>query len=95
MDKYLIIIEKSQTGYSAYSPDVPGCIATGQTIEKTIVNMKTALKLHLRALLDDGEEIPSPRGVQSYLEAEKDSSGEEYFITHIAIESVLSEKLPV
>lgn len=95
MEKYLIIIEKSQTGYSAYSPDVPGCVATGKTIEKTIVNMKAALKFHLGAMLEEGEDIPTPRGIQSYLEAEKESSGEEYFITHILMESVLPEKLPV
>ncbi len=92
MERYLIVVEKTQTGYSAYSPDVLGCIATGRTIEKTIANMKSALALHLRAMVEDGEVIPKPRGVQSYLDALSDSAGEDYFITHIAVESVLPEK---
>ena len=89
MEKYLVVVEKSDTGYSAYSPDVLGCAATGKTIDRTIARMKSALALHLRAIVEDGEEIPKPKGVQSYIEAEKESSGEEYFITHIALQSVL------
>jgi len=92
MEKYLIVVEKSRTGYSAYSPDVLGCIATGKTIDKTIASIKSALKLHLSAMVEDGEEIPKPRGVQSYLDVEKDSVGEEYFIAHIAVESVLPKE---
>jgi len=92
MEKYLLVLEKSRTGYSAYSPDVLGCIATGKTIDKTIVNMRSALKMHLSAMVEDGEEIPKPRGVQSYLDAEKDSASEEYFIAHIAVESVLPKE---
>ena len=95
MEKYLIVIEKSETGFSAYSPDVPGCIATGKTLDKTLTNMKSALVLHLRSIIEDGEEIPKPKGIQSYLDAERDSEGEEYFITHIGVESVLPRKVPV
>lgn len=73
-EKYLIVVEKSETGYSAYSPEVLGCVATGKAIDKTIANMKSALTMHLRALLEEGEELPKPQGVQSYLEAEKDSA---------------------
>jgi hypothetical protein len=57
--------------------------------------MKAALALHLRGLIEDGEEIPKPRGIQSYLDAERDSAGEEYFITHIAVESVQPERVLV
>jgi predicted RNase H-like HicB family nuclease len=84
MERYLIVIEKSETGFSSYSPDVLGCIATGKTLDQTITNMKSALAFHLRGLLEDGEEIPKPRGVKSYIDAEKESEGEEYFITHIS-----------
>lgn len=91
MQKYLIVVEKSETGYSAYSPEVLGCVATGKTIDKTLDHMKAALTMHLRALLEEGEELPKPKGVQSYLEAEKDSAGEDYFITHIAVENVLPQ----
>jgi len=45
--KYLVVVEKSQTGFSACSPDLLGCIATGKTIEKTMANMKSALSIHL------------------------------------------------
>ena len=89
MEKYLIVIEKSQTGFSAYSPDVLGCIATGRTIDQTIANMKSALAFHLRGMIEDGEEIPKPRGLQSYLDAERDSEAEAYFMTHIAVDGVL------
>lgn len=93
MEKYLIVVEKSETGYSAYSPDVLGCIATGKTIEKTIANMKAALVLHLRGIMEDGEPLPKPRGVASYVDAVSNSEGEEYFLTHIATESVLPERI--
>lgn len=95
MERYLIVIEKSETGFSSYSPDVLGCIATGETLDQTIANMKSALSLHLRGLVEDGEEIPKPRGVQSYLDAEKDSAGEEYFITHIAVKDIFPESVLV
>ncbi|NJN92932.1 MAG: type II toxin-antitoxin system HicB family antitoxin [Anaerolineales bacterium] len=93
MERYLIVIEKSGTGFSSYSPDVLGCIATGKTLDQTIANMRSALAFHLRGLLEDGEEIPKPRGVQSYLDAENESDGEEYFITHIAVKDILPEKV--
>ena len=59
MNKYLIIIEKTKTGYSAYSPDVPGCIATGNTKKSTEENMKEALEFHIEGLLEEGMEIPN------------------------------------
>ena len=95
MEKYLVVVEKSQTGYSAYSPDVLGCIATGKTFEKTIANMKSALAMHLKAMREDGEEIPKPRGVQSYLDAQRDSSNEDYIIVHIPVESLLPQQVAV
>lgn len=95
MEKYLIVVEKSQTGYSAYSPDVPGCVATGKTIDKTVADMKSALVLHLRSMADDGEELPEPRGIAAYLEAVSASEGEEYFLTHIAVEDVAPQGMYV
>jgi predicted RNase H-like HicB family nuclease len=93
IERYLIVIEKGETGFSAYSPDILGCVATGKTLDQTIANMKSALAFHLRGLLADGEEMPKPRGVQSYLDAEQDSEGEEYFITHIAVKDVLPARV--
>lgn len=93
MERYLIVIEKSEVGFSSYSPDVLGCIATGKTLNQTITNMKSALMFHLRGVLEDGEEIPKSRGVQSYLDAERESEGEEYYITHIAVKDILPERV--
>ena len=58
MVKYLIIIEKAGNNYSAYSPDVPGCVATGNTINKVKDNLKKALEFHLRSLKKDGLPVP-------------------------------------
>lgn len=56
--KYPIVIEKTARNYSAFCPDLPGCVATGQTIEETIKNMKDAIRLHLEGLKEDGLLIP-------------------------------------
>jgi predicted RNase H-like HicB family nuclease len=92
-EKYLVVIEKSETGYSVYSPDVTGCIATGSTIQKAIANMKLALSHHLRDMMAEGEPVPKPRGVASYLDAVNQSEGEEYLLTLIRVEHVLPEKV--
>ena len=60
MRKYLIIIERGETGYSAYSPDLPGCIATGRTLAITRRRMREAITLHIQGLKEDGERIPRP-----------------------------------
>jgi predicted RNase H-like HicB family nuclease len=85
IDKYLIVLEKSETGFSAYSPDVAGCIATGTTLEETTEQMRSALVLHLA----DVEDLPQPRGIDAYLEALRDSEGEAFFLTYIAMDQVL------
>jgi len=79
MQKYLIVLEKSDTGFSAYSPDVMGCIATGETLEETTQMMRSSLALHLA----DVDELPLPRGIDAYLEALRDSEGEEFYLTHV------------
>ena len=60
MNKYLIIIEKTNTGYSAYSPDLPGCVATGKTKSETELLMKEAMEFHIEGMIDQGLEIPKP-----------------------------------
>jgi predicted RNase H-like HicB family nuclease len=52
------IIEKANGNYSAYCPDLPGCVATGKTVEETIQNMREAIKLHLEGLKADNQPIP-------------------------------------
>jgi len=66
--KYLIVIEKSDTGYSAYSPDLPGCISTGITPEETEQNMQEAIKFHIDGLKEEGYDIPKPTSRSSYVE---------------------------
>ena len=58
MKSYLVIYEKSSTGYSAYVPDLPGCISTGATKEETKVNIAEAIELHLEVMQEEGIEIP-------------------------------------
>jgi predicted RNase H-like HicB family nuclease len=60
MSKDLIIYEKSGTGYGAYAPDLPGCVATGRTLDQTKRRMTKAIEMHLAAMREDGEEIPKP-----------------------------------
>lgn len=58
MKRYLVVFEKSSTGYSAYVPDLPGCISTGATKEETKKNIKEAIELHLEVMEEDGLPIP-------------------------------------
>jgi predicted RNase H-like HicB family nuclease len=58
--EYTIIIEKAANNYSAYVPDLPGCITTGATVEDIRRNMREAIALHLRGMREDGEPIPLP-----------------------------------
>ncbi|MGD2179487.1 type II toxin-antitoxin system HicB family antitoxin [Lusitaniella coriacea] len=66
--QYLIIIEPTETGYSAYSPDLPGCVSTGATREELERNMHEAIELHLEGLKDEGLEIPPPLATSTYVE---------------------------
>ena len=68
MSKYLIIIEKTKTGFSAYSPDLPGCVATGQTRDETEHEMKEAIEFHIEGLKLNGESVPQPSSLASYCE---------------------------
>ncbi len=68
MTKYLIIIEKTETGYSAYSPDLPGCVATGSTSEQTELTMREAIEFHIEGMKAEGLKIPKPSSKSSYVE---------------------------
>ena len=67
--KYLTVIEKTNTGYSAYSPDLDGCVSTGSTVEEVTANMEEAIKFHLEGLKLEGYEIPEPKTTSTYIEA--------------------------
>jgi len=62
--KYAVVFEKSATGYGAYVPDLPGCIATGKTLAVTRRRMAEALAIHLQAMREDGDPIPKPSHVE-------------------------------
>ncbi len=66
--RYLIIIEKTKTGFSAYSPDVSGCIATGKTKKEVEKNMQKALEFHLEGLALENQKIPKSHTSSNYLE---------------------------
>jgi predicted RNase H-like HicB family nuclease len=67
--RYLILIEGRPTSnYSAWSPDLPGCVATGDTPEETEREMLQAIALHLAGLVEDGEPLPQPSGPGVYIE---------------------------
>ena len=66
--KYLVVIEKTDTGYSAYSPDLPGCVSTGATVEEVEQNMHDAIDFHLDGLRQGGFPIPQPSSASAYVE---------------------------
>jgi predicted RNase H-like HicB family nuclease len=68
MHKYLVIFEKARDNYSAYSPDLPGCIATGKTREAVEKNIKEAITFHIKGLKEDGLPLPEPASFTEYVE---------------------------
>jgi len=66
--KYLIVIVRTSTGYSAYSPDLPGCIATAGTEDEVQREMKDAIAFHLDGLKEEGLAIPQPHSSSSYVD---------------------------
>lgn len=67
MYRFLIVIEKANGNYSAYSPDLPGCVATGATREETEGNMYKAIEMHIKGLLEDNLPIPESNSFAEYL----------------------------
>jgi predicted RNase H-like HicB family nuclease len=66
MSRYLIVIEQTSTGFSAYSPDLPGCIATGETREQVEQLMHDGIEFHIEGLRMAGETVPEARSQASY-----------------------------
>ena len=66
--RYLVIVERTETGFSAFSPDLQGCVATGATREEAEKNMKEAIRFHLEGMQQEGLEIPQPHSSSTYLE---------------------------
>jgi len=70
MESFLIVIEKANGNYSAYCPDLPGCIATGKTIEEVKHRMAEAIKLHLDGMREDNIPIPPIKSQADYISLE-------------------------
>ncbi|OIO00573.1 hypothetical protein COY52_05330 [Candidatus Desantisbacteria bacterium CG_4_10_14_0_8_um_filter_48_22] len=67
MHRFLIIIEKANGNYSAYSPDLPGCVATGKTREETERNMYKAIEMHIKGLTEDNLSIPKSKSFSEFV----------------------------
>jgi predicted RNase H-like HicB family nuclease len=68
--RYAVVIEKAQGGnYSAYVPDLPGCVATGKTVEAVKQEIRAAIQFHIEGLKAEGLEVPAPTSIADYVEA--------------------------
>jgi len=67
--RYAIVIEKAAGNYSAYVPDLPGCIATGPTVEAVEAEIREAIRFHIEGIVADGLPIPPPTAIAGYVEA--------------------------
>ena len=67
--RYAIVIEKAEQNYSAYVPDLPGCVATGATVEEVEAEILEAVRLHVDGLREDGQTVPEPSAIAEYVEA--------------------------
>ncbi len=65
--KYLVIVAGTDGSYSAYSPDLPGCVAAGDTRQETVELMRDAIAFHLEGLQEDGQSIPSPASTAEHV----------------------------
>ena len=67
--RYAIVIEKADSNYGAYVPDLPGCVSTGETIDEVKQNIAEAVEFHIQGLIEDGEPVPPPTSLSDYVEA--------------------------
>ncbi len=67
--RYAVVIEKADANYSAYVPDLPGCVATGETVEAVEQEIRAAIRFHIDGLKADGLEIPAPTSIADSVEA--------------------------
>lgn len=69
MTRYAVVIEQAQGNYSAYVPDLPGCVATGQSVEAVEREIREAIQFHIAGLKEDGLQVPAPTSRAEYVEA--------------------------
>lgn len=68
--RYLVVVEKGPTSYGAYVPDLPGCVAAGESKEEVLELIREAIELHLEGLKDEGQPIPVPASTSELVEVE-------------------------
>ena len=66
--RYAVVIEKAETNYSAYVPDLPGCVATGATLEQAEAGIREAIEFHIDGMREDGLPIPEPGSTVEYVD---------------------------
>ncbi len=66
--RYAVVIEKAEKNYSAYVPDLPGCVATGATLEQAEAEIREAIEFHIEGMREDGLQIPEPASKVEYVE---------------------------
>lgn len=67
--RYAIVIERANQNYSAYVPDLPGCIATGDSVAEVEVEIGEAIRLQVEGMIEDGLAVPEPAAIAEYIEA--------------------------
>lgn len=68
MKKYAIVVERAERNYAAYVPDLPGCVATGTTVEEVENLLREAIEVHIAGMREDGMPVPAPSSVVDYIE---------------------------
>ncbi|MFL5328151.1 MAG: type II toxin-antitoxin system HicB family antitoxin [Gemmataceae bacterium] len=68
MKRYAIVVERAAKNFAGYVPDLPGCVATGTTVEETERLLREAIEIHVAGLVEDGIDVPEPSSVVDYLE---------------------------
>lgn len=66
--KYAVVIEQAESNYSAYVPDLPGCVATGATVGEVETGIREAIEFHLEGIREDGQPVPEPSSSVEYIE---------------------------
>jgi predicted RNase H-like HicB family nuclease len=67
--RFAVVIERGEENYSAYVPDLPGCVSTGRTLDEVRANIREAIDFHIEGMIEDGEPIPAPTTVSEYVES--------------------------
>ena len=72
--KYTVVIEKTPNNYAAYVPDLPGCVATANSREELLEEIREAIEFHIEGMREDGEPVPQPQATAAVVDAEGDGN---------------------